>query len=162
MSNDEIIIVRETPPNVERQVSEIIIERGAAVGPIGATGNTGAKGDTGATGAQGEQGPGRAISLDPHGTISTGSEEISFNFTDHSVTTAGDHTLTFADDSEAQPDTTIEYVVTATTTITTPSDAAFFSTQTLSALAPNTYMVEIKRLTADATKNYGIAVGVKK
>lgn len=35
MSNDEIIIVRETPPGVEKQVDEIIIERGAGVGPAG-------------------------------------------------------------------------------------------------------------------------------
>lgn len=35
MSNDEIIVVRETPPNVEKQVNEIIIERGAGVGPPG-------------------------------------------------------------------------------------------------------------------------------
>lgn len=35
MSNEEIIIVRETPPGVERQVEEIIIERGAGSGPTG-------------------------------------------------------------------------------------------------------------------------------
>lgn len=108
-----------------------------------------------------DEGSIRAPSLDPHGTVSSGTEEISFNFTDHSLSTAGSHTWTFADDSDPQPDTSLELVVTSITTITTPSDAAFFSAQTLSALATGTYQVEIFRLTEDATKNYGIAVGVK-
>lgn len=38
MSNDEIIIVRETPPGVEKQVNEIVIERGAGQGLPGAAG----------------------------------------------------------------------------------------------------------------------------
>jgi len=38
MNNDEIIVVRETPPGVEKQVNEIIIERGAGQGLPGAPG----------------------------------------------------------------------------------------------------------------------------
>lgn len=117
----------------------------------------------GPTGDTGPQGPGRAISLDPHGTISSGTEEISFNFTEHSLTAGGDQIWTFADDSELQPDTSLEMPVAFDTTITTPASASFYSTQTLSALTPvsvtepRIYQVEIfsfqPRLKFDAGAN---------
>lgn len=101
----------------------------------------------------------RPSSLDAHGTVSSGTEEISFNFTEHSLTTAGSHTWTVADASATQPDTSVELVVTSTTTITI--DGAFFSSQKLSALSPNTYLVELKRLTIDGSKTLAVAVGAK-
>ena len=100
-------------------------------------------------------------SLAPLVEIGSGTTEISFNFTNGAIKASGSHAWTFANDSEFRPSVSRELVVTDTTTITTPADAAFFSTQTLSALAPGTYKVIIFRLTEDATKNYGIAVGVK-
>lgn len=125
MSNEEIIVVRETPPGVERQVEEIIIERGAGSGP---------------------QGPGRAISLDPHGTVSSGTEEISFNFTDHTLTATGaTFTIELADSSESQPDTSLTLTNTETLTVTTSADVDFYGTNTLSALSPGDRQVVLWR-----------------
>jgi hypothetical protein len=42
--NGEIIVIRETPPGVEKQVNEIIIERGAGAGPEGPEGPAGPAG----------------------------------------------------------------------------------------------------------------------
>lgn len=86
--------------------------------------------------ARGAQGPGRAISLDPHGTVSSGTTEISFNFTNHSLNGDGDSTLEFIDAAENQPDISIELAIISPTTFTTPASASFFTSQTLSALTP--------------------------
>lgn len=106
-----------------------------------------------------------AKSLDEHGTIAdSATEDISALFTDHSMSVANgdDFTLTFSNFAEATPDVSVELVVEDSgSTVTLPGDAALFTTQTLSALAVGTYIIEVLRLTVDGSDNYAVFVGVK-
>ena len=96
---------------------------------------------------------------DDHGTISTGSEEISAAFTHHTLTTGGSHAWTFAAFTEAKPEASLKLVVSGgTPTITLPGTATISSdsAQTLSALAAGTYLVEI--VSFDGGSNYEVIV----
>lgn len=161
MSDFEFVLVHGNDFNLQTNVFEFVI--GGGRGAKGEKGDTGSQGEQGVQGDVGPAGPGRQISLDPHGIVSSGTEEISFNSTNHSLTGDGNSTLEFIDDAENQPDTSIEIPVISATTFTTPASASFYSTQTLSALTPvsatepRIYQVEIfsfqPRLKFDAGAN---------
>ena len=101
----------------------------------------------------------------PHGDMDL-DQSIEINATtstEHSAKSAGNNFIITLDGfDEEHPDASFELVVTGSSiVVTSPADAAFFLPQTLSAIGPGTFKIELFRLTEDATKNYGIAVGVK-
>jgi hypothetical protein len=132
----DVILKRQAGPQLDRTLNPVKLARASG----GASENT----------------------LGVHGTVSTGTEDISFTDNYHSLTTGGSHTWTFSDDTTQKPAISMELVVSGgTPTITTPADAKIYTSQKLSSLATGTYEVVVKRLTVDATYNYAIFVGLQ-
>lgn len=105
---------------------------------------------------------GAGRSTEDHGTVSSGTEDFSALISNHSYTTAGNHTWTFSNFSAQYPETLIEIEVTGgTPTVTIPATAviASDSAQTLSAMPVGTYLAWVQRIVEDDTYSYSIFVG---
>jgi len=87
-----------------------------------------------------------AKTRDDHGTISSGTEDFSADFTDHTVTGGGDFTITLSDFSEDKNDISIKAIWTTDVALTIPAAAtmATDSAQDVTtSLGAGTYLIEV-------------------